>query len=90
MNFANLPWLEADSGWVIVTVGMLIIAAVSLGVFIAVGWVRRPSGRRTGAALGRGLIEAARAPVQVVGAAYEISKMPIRSAVTRRSRDTDD
>ena len=37
---------------------MLLVAFVSLGVFISLGWIRRPSGRRTGAVLGRGLVEA--------------------------------
>jgi magnesium transporter len=85
MNFANLPLIDSDSGWVIVTGVMVVIAAASLGIFVSVGWMVRPSGRRAGEVLGRGLIEAARAPAQVVGAAYEISTMPLR-ATTRLGR----
>ena len=87
MNFTNLPGLSTDSGWVVVTAIMFAIAALSLGMFVALGWTRRPSGREAGAALGRGLSEAARVPVQIVGAAYEISTTPLRSAITRATRD---
>ena len=83
MNFPNLPGIGSDWGWVIVAGFMVAIAVVSLGVFVALGWMRRPSGRRAGAALGRGLIEAARAPVEVVGAAYEVSTMPLRATARR-------
>ncbi|NNF64153.1 MAG: magnesium transporter CorA family protein [Acidimicrobiia bacterium] len=87
MNFSELPLIERDAGWLIVTVFMGLIAAVSLGVFISLGWMRRPSGRAAGAALGHGLVEAARAPAQLVGAVYEISAMPLRSvAAVRRPR----
>ncbi len=83
MNFTNLPGVESSSGWIVVTVVMAVIAVVSLGIFVSLGWMRRPSGRRAGAVLGRGLIEAARAPAQIVGAAYEISTMPLRASVDR-------
>jgi magnesium transporter len=86
MNFANLPWIGSTWGWVMVTVGMIAIAALSLGVFVTLGWIRRPSGREAGEALGRGLVEAARAPAQVVGAAYEVTTMPLRAAVSRRPK----
>jgi magnesium transporter len=89
MNFANLPWIDREYGWIIVTAVMAVVAVVSLGVFISVGWIRRPSGRKAGAALGRGLIEAARAPAQIVGAVYEIGTMPLR-ATTRRTRSGQD
>ncbi len=85
MNHPNLPGVDSDWGWVIVTLAMAALAAVSLGVFVSVGWIRRPSGREAGATLGRGLAEAARAPVQLAGALYEISTMPLRGAVARRS-----
>lgn len=84
MNFPNLPWLESERGWVIVAGFMVGLAVLSLGVFVALGWIRRPSGREAGAALGRGLIEAARAPVHVGGALYEVSTMPLRSIASRR------
>lgn len=79
MNFANLPGVDDDRGWIWVTVAMGVITLVSLGVFVSLGWIRRPSGREAGSTLGRGLIEAARAPVEIVGAMYEISAMPLRS-----------
>ena len=87
MNFANLPLIESDAGWIIVSAIMGLIAFVSLGVFISLGWARRPSGRSAGAVLGHGLAEAARAPAQLVGAVFEMSTMPMRSLVsTRRPR----
>lgn len=84
MNFENLPLIERDAGWIIVAGFMAVVAVVSLGVFISLGWTRRPSGRSAGAMLGRGLVEAAHAPVQIVGAVFEISTMPMRSAVSSR------
>jgi magnesium transporter len=90
MNFINIPGFSSDWGWIIVTVVMVAIAVISLGIFIAAGWVRRPSGRRAGRVLGRGLIEAARAPAQVVGAAYEISTMPLKATVRRTRRGAEE
>ncbi len=84
MNFPNLPGITATSGWVIVTIAMVVIAAVSLGVFVALGWIRTPSGRQAGEALGKGLIEAAKAPVHIGGALYEVSAMPLRTISGRR------
>ena len=92
MNFANLPLIDRSNGWIVVTVLMAVIAFVSLGVFVASGWMRRPSGRTAGGVLGRGLIEAARAPSQLVGAVVEISATPLRTiagSVVRRSRPRD-
>ena len=86
MNFTNIPGFASKWGWIVVTVVMLAIALVSLGVFVAAGWIRRPSGRTAGRVLGRGLIEAARAPAQIVGAAYEISTLPLRATVRRTRR----
>ncbi|MYI15425.1 MAG: hypothetical protein F4108_06915, partial [Acidimicrobiaceae bacterium] len=79
MNFVDLPLLASPAGWIIVTGFMAFIAILSLGVFVALGWTRRTSGRSAGAILGRGLVEAARAPAQLVGAVFEISTMPMRS-----------
>ncbi|MCY3560033.1 MAG: magnesium transporter CorA family protein [bacterium] len=79
MNFVNLPLLEVGAGWIIVVAFMGLVALLSVGVFVALGWTRRPSGRTAGALLGRGLVEAARAPAQLVGAVFEISTMPMRS-----------
>ena len=93
MNFVNLPWLQRSWGWVAVAATMIVIAVVSLGVFVSLGWIRRPSSKRAGQVLGRGLLEATRAPVQIVGAVVEASAMPLREVtaqVTSRitGRDT--
>lgn len=90
MNFTDMPGLGSDWGWVMAGAIMFVIAAASLGVFVAAGWIRRPSGREAGAKLGRGLIEAARAPAQVAGAMYEISTMPLRATVRRPRAGNDD
>jgi magnesium transporter len=90
MNFTNIPGFGSHWGWIVVTLIMVGIAVVSLGVFIAAGWIRRPSGRQAGRVLGRGLIEAARAPAQVAGAAYEISTMPLRATVRRTRRNVEE
>jgi magnesium transporter len=97
MNHENLPTVGRSWGWIVVTGLMAAVAILSFGVFVAEGWVRRPSGRRAGATLGRGLLEAARAPVHVAGAVFEISAMPLRTArahlpdlaVPRSSGDSD-
>jgi magnesium transporter len=89
MNFVNLPLLDRRAGWAIVAALMLLVAFVSLGVFISLGWIRRPSGRRTGAVLGRGLVEASRAPVQIVGAVVEMSTMPLRATGTMLRQAVD-
>jgi magnesium transporter len=91
MNFPNLPGLDSDIGWIVVVIVMLVITFVSLGVFVSVGWIMRPSGRQAGATLGRGLVEAVRAPAQIGGAVFEISTMPIRAASPfSRTRRRDD
>ena len=79
MNFVDLPLLASPAGWLIVTGFMAFIAFLSLGVFVSLGWTRRTSGRSAGAILGRGLVEAARTPAQLVGAVFEISTMPMRT-----------
>ena len=94
MNFVDLPLLASPAGWLIVTGFMAFIAFLSLGVFVSLGWTRRTSGRSAGAILGRGLVEAARTPAQLVGAVFEISTMPMRTvagSVTgiRRTKPTE-
>ena len=94
MNFVNLPLIHRQTGWIIVTGFMALVAMMSLGVFVALGWTRRPSGRTAGALLGHGLVEAARAPTQLVGAVFEISTMPMRSVASsvagaRRTKPAD-
>ncbi len=88
MNFDNLPWTGRESGWILVSAAMAALALVSLGMFVALGWIRRPSGKDAGSALGHGLVEAALAPAQIVGAVFEMSTMPLRS-VTRRKRPNE-
>jgi CorA-like Mg2+ transporter protein len=90
MNFANLPWTGKSWGWLVVTAAMVAVALVSLGIFISLGWVRRPSGRRTGEVLGRGLLEATRAPVSLVGTVFEIGTMPLRATTTKLRQVIDD
>ena len=94
MNFVNLPLIHRQAGWIIVTGFMALVAMLSLGVFVSLGWMRRPSGRTAGALLGHGLVEAARAPTQLVGAVFEISTMPMRSVASsvagaRRTKPVD-
>jgi magnesium transporter len=87
MNVPNIPGSDTAWAWWVILFGMGFITLVSLGVFVALGWIRRPSGRRAGRTLGLGLIEAARAPAHIAGAVYEISATPIRSR--RRPRNDD-
>jgi magnesium transporter len=84
MNFGNLPLVANEAGWIMVSAVMALVVVLSLGVFISLGWTRRPSGRAAGAVLGQGLVEAARAPAQLVGAVFEISSMPVRSVASVR------
>ena len=90
MNFANLPGLDSDIGWIVVVAVMALITFVSIGIFVSVGWIARPSGRKAGAALGHGLVEAARAPVQIGGAVFEISTMPLRAVSPFKRREPGD
>jgi len=76
MNHPNLPGINSNLGWLIVTSVMAAIAAVSLGVFVALGWIRRPSGRQAASTLGKGLIEAARTPVEAV---VTLTALPLRT-----------
>lgn len=78
MNFQNLPGTGNDNGWLAVSIAMFVLAAVSMGMFVSLGWIRRPSGRKATVLVGRGLVEGARAPIDLVGAAVEISLGPIR------------
>jgi magnesium transporter len=86
MNFANLPWTDSDWGWIVVTIIMVVVALVSLGMFVSLGWVKRPSGRRAGRAIGQGLLEATKTPVHIVGAVFEMSAMPVRATTARLSQ----
>ena len=88
MNHPNLPGINSDWGWLLVTGLMVAVAAVSLGVFVALGWIRRPSGRQAADTLGKGLVEAARTPVEVVVA---LTALPLRTIhrPTRRSRQEE-
>lgn len=89
MNFVDMPLVDREGGWIVVAAFMGLVAVLSLGVFIALGWIRRPSGRGAGVVLGQGLVEAARAPVQLVSAVFEISTMPIRTGSKGRRPKRD-
>ena len=78
MNFADLPLIEESWGWVAVVIGMAVITFVSLGMFVASGWLRPFSPARAGKVLREGVFEASKAPVQVVGALYEVTTTPLR------------
>lgn len=86
MNFTNLPLVERSNGWIITTAIMGGVAVFSLGMFIAAGWIRRASGRQARKALGKGLLEAARAPVELVGSLLEVPVGPLTSRVSRHHR----
>ena len=90
MNFQNLPGIGSDWGWVVVALVMVAIAAFSLGLFVAVGWIGPQSGRRAAKTVGRGLIQATRAPAQVVGAVFELTAMPLRGTTNRRTSPPPD
>ena len=83
MNFSNLPWTGKDWGWIVVTVLMIVVTVVSLGMFVSLGWVRRPSGRQAGREIGQGLVEATKTPVHIVGAVFEMSAMPVRATTAK-------
>ncbi|MEZ5168380.1 MAG: magnesium transporter CorA family protein [Acidimicrobiales bacterium] len=89
MNHRNLPTVDSDWGWLVVTAAMLVVALLSLGVFVAQNWIRRPSGRKAGEVLGRGLVEAARAPAELAGAVLGISTLPLKG-VAKLAKSIDD
>lgn len=78
MNVPNLPFSKSPSGWWILLIACGVIAAASIGVFVSLGWIKRPSGRGAGRTLGEGLVEAVRAPAQIAGALYEVVLTPLR------------
>ncbi|NND74563.1 MAG: magnesium transporter CorA family protein [Ilumatobacter sp.] len=90
MNHANLPTIDRRWGWIAVAGLMVVLTALSIGVFVAQGWITRPSGRRAGATLGQGLVEAARAPAQVAGAVFAISTLPLKAGKSLLGRPGDD
>lgn len=91
MNFANMPALNSDRGWIIAAASMLVVSVGSLGVFAALGWIRLPSGRHAGSLLGRGLVEAARSPVKLVSTVVDVSRRPTsRRPVSRTRRRSSD
>ena len=84
MNHEGLPTIDEDHGWIVVLSVMIGVAALSLGVFVAVGWIRRPSARVAATTLGKGLIEAARTPIDAV-----LALRPVRGDRRRRGRAND-
>ena len=85
MNVVDLPGEERSWAWIAILGSMLIITLLSLGMFVALDWIRPLSGRRAGAALGRGLVEVSKTPVHLVGALYEVSTTPLRATPLRRA-----
>jgi Mg2+ and Co2+ transporter CorA len=55
MNFVDLPGSDSSWGWSMATGIMGLIAVILLGVFVATGWIRRPSGLRGRSNSGVGL-----------------------------------
>jgi len=86
MNHENLPTLDQEWGWLVVTGFMVTITAVSLGIFVSVGWIKKPTSREAATTLGQGLAEAARAPVQVVGSLLALTTRPLRAVRRLPSR----
>jgi magnesium transporter len=86
MNFTNLPWIHRSWGWFVVTLIMIVVAVVSIGMFISLGWIRKPSGRRAGRVIGNGLIEATKTPAHLMSAMFEMSAMPIRATTAKISQ----
>ncbi len=80
MNFVDLPLGDSDHGFAIVMAVMGTVTVLSLGMFVAAGWVRWPSGQETSNALGRGLVEAARAPAVVASSMFVVPLAPVRIA----------
>jgi magnesium transporter len=89
MNFVDLPGLDSHWGWVLTTGLMVAIAVISLGMFVSLGWMSRPSGRRSGRMIGRGLLEATRTPIHVLGAVVEMSTIPLRATEDLLTRDDE-
>lgn len=82
MNFVQMPLIEKPWGWWVVAIVMAIITLLSLGIFAASGWIQTLSARRAGSAIGKGVAEATRAPVLMVGSLYAAAATPLRR--TRR------
>jgi len=62
MNVRNLPASESARGWIVVTIGMFILAAISIAVFVRGGLIRLPRRRERS----RGLAGVTRGPVRGV------------------------
>lgn len=78
MNVPDLPLSDSRNGWWILAVVCVAIASASLGIFVSLGWIKRPTGRGAGRTLGDGLVEAVRTPAQIAGALYEVVLTPLR------------
>ncbi len=85
MNVVDLPGEDRSWAWIAILGSMVLITLLSLGMFVALDWIRPLSGRRAGAALGRGLVEVSKTPVHLVGALYEVSTSPLRATPLRRA-----
>lgn len=70
MNTPALPGASDEKGWQWITALLVAIAVISLGVFVAVGWIRLPARRRT-SGVSQAIRAALRAPAHVGGALYK-------------------
>lgn len=86
MNHPNLPGIKSDTGWIWVVGAMVTVALVSIGLFVALGWIRRPSGTRAAKTLGKGLIEAARTPIEAAATVLELTTLPVRHVLRQSGR----
>ncbi len=75
MTLPNLPFGSAPWGWVLVTVLILIITALSIRLFMSKGWIRRPMKFKSAEV--KGLSDAIRAPVQVADSAWQASSRSV-------------
>ena len=86
MNHPNLPGIDSEGGWMWVAGAMVTVALVSIGVFVSLGWIRRPSGRSAAKTLGKGLVEAARTPIEAATTVLELTTLPVRHVLRQSGR----
>ncbi|NNE75009.1 MAG: magnesium transporter CorA family protein [Acidimicrobiales bacterium] len=66
MNFVDIPLTGSRHGWLIVTLGMFALAAVSLAFFAYRGWIGGTRLQATSKRVGRGLAYAAYSPLRPI------------------------
>lgn len=89
MNFVQIPASQNDRGWWIVVGVMAGVAAVSLGLFAAAGWIRLPGARR-GRRLRRLRLSQVRPRhgIELAEALYKPALSSLRVRTTRRKRSS--